>query len=84
MQDAFSHDNSDPVERRRSYGRGGFGNMYTPSQYRDLFVVAPKTDEEGASRRRSSIWSRRSTSTSSSGSFMDKILRRSSKAEEAR
>ncbi|KAI6805889.1 hypothetical protein KC332_g14035 [Hortaea werneckii] len=74
-------------DHKRSYGRGGAGNMRLPS------VVAAAQDEPelakeavNGRRRTSSIRSTKSNSSSSSarrkGSIVDKLLRRGSKDEE--
>ncbi|KAI7158547.1 hypothetical protein KC343_g14760 [Hortaea werneckii] len=76
-----------PDDHKRSYGRGGAGNMRLPS------VVAAAQDEPelakeavNGRRRTSSIRSTKSNSSSSSarrkGSIVDKLLRRGSKDEE--
>ncbi|KAI7328963.1 hypothetical protein KC315_g6382 [Hortaea werneckii] len=76
-----------PDDHKRSYGRGGAGNMRLPS------VVAAAQDEPelakeavNGRRRTSSIRSTKSNSSSSSSrrksSIVDKLLRRGSKDEE--
>ncbi|KAI7146346.1 hypothetical protein KC316_g13136 [Hortaea werneckii] len=76
-----------PDDHKRSYGRGGAGNMRLPS------VVAAAQDEPELAkeevhgrRRTSSIRSTKSNSSGSSSrrksSIVDKLLRRGSKDEE--
>ncbi|KAI6873405.1 hypothetical protein KC338_g1572 [Hortaea werneckii] len=76
-----------PDDHKRSYGRGGAGNMRLPS------VVAAAQDEPelakeavNGRRRTSSIRSTKSNSSSSSarrkGSIVEKLLQRGSKDEE--
>ncbi|KAK5109475.1 hypothetical protein LTR62_007035 [Meristemomyces frigidus] len=78
-------DKRSPVERRRSHGIGGAGNMHLPSVIKrseetpDSAVAAGGPEK----RRRSSMWSLTSSGSQGKGTIFDRLLRRGSKAEEA-
>jgi len=63
------------VERRRSYGIGGAGNMRFPSQEKAAEQGAAVSENDGTRRRRSSTWSMQSA-----GSLVDRLFRRGSKS----
>ncbi|RMZ01456.1 hypothetical protein D0860_07612 [Hortaea werneckii] len=76
-------------DHKRSYGRGGAGNMRLPSVVaaaQDEPELAKEAAKVNGRRRTSSIRSTKSNSSSSSarrkGSIVDKLLRRGSKDEE--
>ncbi|KYG47594.1 hypothetical protein M433DRAFT_487807 [Acidomyces richmondensis BFW] len=66
------------VERRRSYGIGGAGNMRFPSQVKAAEQAIAAPDHGGTRRRRGSTWSMQSA-----GSLVEKLFRRGSKGADS-
>ncbi|TKA49015.1 hypothetical protein B0A54_01091 [Friedmanniomyces endolithicus] len=67
------------IERRRSHGIGGAGNMHLPSVSKKA-QDAPNGAED--QRRKSNSWVRTISGSSRRGSIIDKIFRHDSKTEE--
>ncbi|KAK3073586.1 hypothetical protein LTR53_004685 [Teratosphaeriaceae sp. CCFEE 6253] len=95
-KDMSSPEQAAMIERRRSHGIGGAGNMRKDHAramqrcgtniVKDLPSVSKKAEDTppaaGAERRRTSVWSLASDGSSRRASIVDKIFRRGSKAEE--
>ncbi|TKA83038.1 hypothetical protein B0A55_00850 [Friedmanniomyces simplex] len=72
-------DDMAPIERRKSHGIGGAGNMHLPSVIKKATDTLDNTKDQ---QRRGSAWSRGSSGSSRRSSIVDKIFRRGSKTEE--